>query len=279
MGYSMINNTTLNKWELNFNPTDSGTRIVTLNTAGTFLDRNIDIAVTLDKISLTSEKTSGNLTVAPNLVRTEKPSNDTWVDAANGAATSTKPTSGPYVQIDAAANTNTVTIKGKVSTAGYGNTTNYTAAATAYTVGSAVATTKYIPIKTTNLSFTGGALNNKAATATFVNANNKVISTASTDSYNNGLSVQAKGTAGRAAVTYTNSAGWLDAHSSTSASGAIATSTWNGTTYYLTGVKIASPSSGIAKFDITVPNGNTTDFITFQFQVDAEGNVTVVGPD
>ena len=35
----------------------------------------------------------------------------------------------------------------------------------------------------------------------------------------------------------------------------------------------------MATFDITVPNGNTTDFITFRFKVDIVGNVTVEGPD
>lgn len=503
MGYSMINNTTLNKWELNFNPTNSGTRTVTLNTAGTFLDRNIDIVVTIPSTSrtagsgdITLTKTSGNVVLTagsgdsgnstnPSIsLATSTPSSgvyytltatgsgvisgtgkgnvstgsgwvtsgNTWSDtatdslsysdttqgyiiksihgsavsgsvptvpsgaigieiqpkgyiiipagynpqdryvyanvadessesraasefslsissvsansnvsvgilnndkypiiannlsitgtltanttgwfsagsatandtdnvtvgtmdaavsdisfaygttptisgtkkpvifkqntpsgvtnAANGDAINTTPSSGVYVAIKTAEDTATLTVKENITTAGFvpaGEFNNET-----ILVGATASDMTYIPIKTTSLSFAGGALNNKAATATFVNANNKVISAASTDSYNNGLSVQAKGTAGRAAVTYTNNAGWLDANNSTSASEAVTTSTWNGTTYYLTGVKIASPSSGIAKFDITVPNGNTTDFITFQFQVDSSGNVYVMGPD
>ena len=99
-------------------------------------------------VGLGTVKDSGNNTVAPNLVRTAKPSGDTWVDAANGAATTTKPTSGPYVQIDAAANTNALKIKGKVTSAGYGTTSSFTTSTDSYTVGAAQATTKYIPIKT-----------------------------------------------------------------------------------------------------------------------------------
>lgn len=221
----------------------------------------------------TTTTTSG--TKKPVISKQNTPSGIT--NAADGNATTTVPSSGVYVAIKTAENTATLTAKETITTAGFVPTDEFNN--NTILVGATASDMTYIPIKTTSLSFAGGALNNKAAIATFVNANNKVISTTNTDSYNNGLSVQAQGTAGRAAVTYTNSAGWLDAHSSTSASGAVAASTWNGTTYYLTGVKIAPPSSGIAKFDITVPNGNTTDFITFQFQIDTEGNVTVIGPD
>lgn len=154
--------------------------------------------------------------------------------------------------------------------------TEASAAPTAVNVGSS-ASRVYIPAA--QLTFSGGALNNKAASATFVNENNKVIFTDSTDIYNNGLSVLAKGTAGRAAVTYTNTAGYLPAHTSAqSGSAAVSASTWDGTTYYLTGVKLAAPSSGVAKFNITIPNGSTSDFITFQFQVDTQGNVIVTEP-
>lgn len=161
-------------------------------------------------------------------------------------------------------------------------TTNFRAAQSASPSVSVNATSAitYIGLKKAGLTFSGGALNNKGATATFVNSNNKVISTASSDTYNNGLSVLAKGSAGRAAVTYTNTAGYLPANTSAqNASSAVSSSTWDGTTYYLTGVKLAAPSSGVAKFDITVPNGSTSEFITFQFQVDSSGNVTVLGPD
>ena len=45
-------------------------------------------------------------------------------------------------------------------------------------------------------------------------------------------------------------------------------------TYYVKGVELKKPSNGEeSKFDITVPNGDTT--LTFHFHVDTDGNVTV----
>lgn len=213
---------------------------------------------------------SSNSTVTPSVAIN---------NASTYGFTTTTPTSGTngtdYLTIDpgASATAWSVTPRANITTAGYIPTGSKTGTAVSNTPSVAAGTNYYVPIVTP--SFSGGALNNKAASATF--ASN--VTSATTDDYNNGLSVLAKGTAGRAAVTYTNSAGVIAAHSGTNASSAVSASTWNGTTYYLKGVKIAAPSSGTAKFDITVPNGNTTDFITFQFQVDSSGNVTVMGPD
>ena len=80
-------------------------------------------------------------------------------------------------------------------------------------------------------SFDGGALNNKGASATFTN-----ITTSTT---NNGISVLAKGTAGRDAVLYNGAVnGYVTIADNTTASAAVASSTWNGTTYYITGITV-----------------------------------------
>lgn len=52
-------------------------------------------------------------------------------------------------------------------------------------------------------------------------------------------------------------------------------------TKYITGVTIEAPSTANTYniFEITVPNGSPTDFITFRFSVDSSGNVFVDGPD
>ena len=89
---------------------------------------------------------SGDSTKAPTLKRTAKPSGDSWTDAASGAATTTKPSSGPYVQIDADANTGTLTATPKVTSEGYGTTSQYSATAGTQTVGASKATTAYVPI-------------------------------------------------------------------------------------------------------------------------------------
>ena len=50
-------------------------------------------------------------------------------------------------------------------------------------------------------------------------------------------------------------------------------------TKYVTGVTLEAPTSGTRYFDITVPNGDGGDTITFRFTVDSSCNVTVAGPD
>jgi len=46
-------------------------------------------------------------------------------------------------------------------------------------------------------------------------------------------------------------------------------------TYNITGVKLTPPNSGNRYFDISVPNGNKTTYITFRFNVDSNGNVNI----
>ena len=119
-------------------------------------------------------------------------------------------------------------------------------------------------VKTASPSFDGGALNNKAATATFTNMETSTTNTS-------GISILAKGTAGRDAVLYNGAVnGWVTKNDNTSASAAIASSTWNGTTYYATGVTLTNGKS----FNVTVPNGNGNS-ITFYFSVDSNGNTTI----
>lgn len=116
-------------------------------------------------------------------------------------------------------------------------------------------------------TFKGGALNSKGASATGTNA---ILGT----SNNSGISILAKGTAGRDAVLYDGAvSGYISASDNTVASAAVASSAWNGTTYYLKEVTLAKPSSGSREFGIKVPNGDST--ITFVFHVDSSGNVTV----
>lgn len=86
-------------------------------------------------------------------------------------------------------------------------------------------------VATASPVFDGGALNNKGATAAFTNV--------TTSSTNNGISILAKGTAGRTAVQYNGAVnGWVSVANDTVASAAVSASTWNGTTYYITGINV-----------------------------------------
>ena len=82
-----------------------------------------------------------------------------------------------------------------------------------------------------NPSFDGGGLTNKGATAEFTNV--------TTSNTNNGIAVLAKGSAGRAAVQYNGAVeGWVSKADDTVASATLDTATWDGTTYYITGVTV-----------------------------------------
>ena len=219
----------------------------------------------LDKIEVGVDIT-GTPKVTPVISRTAKPAGETWIDAASGAATSIVPTTGAYVQVDAPAQTSTITSEGKVTSAGFGTTSYYDAdTATSTEVGSNAAETKYIPIKTANPTFSGGSLNNQGASIVVTNA------TVSDTTNNSGVVIAAKGAAGRDAVTYNaNTSGWVEKTSGDIASAAVTPATWNGTTYYLNSVTLNNNSS----FDITVPNGSGTP-VTFHFVVDSSGNTTI----
>lgn len=111
------------------------------------------------------------------------------------------------------------------------------------------------------ITYTGGELINRNSTAVGTNAKLESTNTS-------GIKIQTKNTVGRAALTYTNTAGYLPATSSaTNASNAINASTQDGTAYYLTGVKLTAGKS----FIIDVPNGTANDRIQFRFTVNADG--------
>lgn len=117
-------------------------------------------------------------------------------------------------------------------------------------------------------SFDGGALNSKAATATFTNLTTSATNTS-------GVEIQAIGAAGRDAVLYDGAVnGWVAASDNDPVSAAVATESWNGTKYYVTGVTLATPTTGTHSFSITVPNGNESP-VSFTFTVDANGNTTI----
>lgn len=113
-------------------------------------------------------------------------------------------------------------------------------------------------------AFDGGALNNTGASAVFTN-----MTTSTTDT--SGIAIATKGTAGRDAVLYNGLVnGWVSVADNTIASNAVSSTTWDGTTYYATGVTIGAGKS----FSVTVPNGEN-DSVTFTFMVDANGNTTI----
>lgn len=135
-----------------------------------------------------------------------------------------------------------------------------------------VGETQYYTIITTTPSFAGGDLTGKTASAGF---SSYVTATTDTSS-NNGIYFTAKGTAGRAAVTYTNTAGWLVGHSTaTTARGSVSASTWNGSTYYIT--KIIVPKAKNFLLDTEKNTGSDTSTVTIANNEYRRVNITNKG--
>ncbi len=116
------------------------------NTVGTKNSGTATVNATVDQVTV-GVTVTGTAKVKPDIVRTAKPGDDTWVDAASGSAVTTKPNSGAYVRVDAAAKSSSINAVGKVSAAGYGTTTSYQAdQATTTEIGTNAADPTYIPI-------------------------------------------------------------------------------------------------------------------------------------
>ena len=95
---------------------------------------------------------------------------------------------------------------------------------------------------------------------------------------NNGIAVTATGggTAAVTAVAATNQAGYAPAGVESLGSATLnAASRTTSTTKYIAGVTLIPPASGTRTFSLTIPNGSTSNFMTFVFTTDSSGNVTV----
>ena len=168
--------------------------------------------------------------------------------------------------------------------------TNDPGAISAHSGTSAIASGSSSPTVSVNATSASTYVSLKKATMT-VSGTNTVTPSVSVGTDTNiiyassdvsGVSFKATGggTASANVIATTNQAGYAPANTQLGSNSNIAASSnTTNVTKYIQGVKLVAPSSGTRYFDITVPNGNTTDFITFRFTVDSSGNVTVAGPD
>lgn len=212
MAFTLDKTGTNSSWLAKETASSSKTFVKTLETADTYLDRNIELSIT-SRDATVSHSLTGNSSFTPAISKQSTPSGVT--NAASGDATTTAPTSGVYVAVKSAtqtAKTNTATYS--ITQAGWiTNSSNWSASNTVSLNASA---TTYVPITTTSVSFGGGA-----ASAS-ISSNNITVSgmATSTDSTSYYIDAAAAGSYSTTAFTYTNSAGWLGAHSGTSAKSA-----------------------------------------------------------
>lgn len=133
-----------------------------------------------------------------------------------------------------------------------------------------------ITVPSTSVSVAGGAPSIEGGASSATPTNIELADSEGTTP--SGIKIKAQGTATpkTAAITYTNTKGWIGDHTGvqgqaaqTGTSTAIASRD-----YYVKGVTLNAPTSGTNQFKITVPNGSTGT-ITFTFKVDSNKNVWV----
>ena len=90
---------------------------------------------------------SGDSVKTPLINKVTKPTNDTWIDAANGSAVTITPVNGVYVAVQSDKNTGTLTATPNVISEGYGTTTKYDAEESTKEVGANASSVTYVPIK------------------------------------------------------------------------------------------------------------------------------------
>lgn len=127
-------------------------------TAGTKNAGAATLSATVDEITV-GVVAPASKSVKPVLARSAKGGSDTYVDAASGAGVTVKPSAGAYVAVDAASVSDSISVEGKVSAAGYGTTTDFQKdAATSITISTEAADTLYVPIAAGTVTANGATV-------------------------------------------------------------------------------------------------------------------------
>ena len=229
--------------------TQGGTYNLTLSTAGTLLDRNIEISVKANLTTRTPSFTNTTLTI-----------NTLYPDFSTNMTTAG--TGTYYVQPNAFAQTNSPKVS-YTNSAGYiAAHTNAAAITLASVSSSATGDLVYIPTASGAVTVTGGTIKMSNPTA----ANVSFSTTKPT--YNNIYikAITSQNTAITATATTTS--GYTPQNNSFATSSKTISTV--SATYYITGVTLENNSV----FDITIPNGAESP-ITLHFSVDSNGNTTI----
>lgn len=251
------------------------------STAGTKNTGTATVSYTLDEVTVGVNPSATIKKVTPVISRSSFTETGV-IDAASGAATTTTPSGGVYVKADAAAISDSVSVSGVVSAAGYGTTTAYQAdAATTISVGSNAAASVYIPITegtvtsgTAEISSVSIAYDSTAGNFDVTGAANIPAPTASTAGYvgggagtlsgaTNGATVDAS--LAKIGISATISGGSavtpvISKNGATNVTASAATTTQPGSGFYVAVGSAADSSSITATAAVTSAGyGTTTD--------------------
>lgn len=255
------------------------TNVGTLQTTNKFIDKDIDIKLTL--ASAVTTITASKQATSPTITRTNTTASNA-VNVGSESQTTTAPSSGYFISVQPTAPATTLDVTKTISTPGYlGADTQITAsAATSAKTGSIY----YIPI-TTGVA----AANSSSATITIettddsskasINVQN-ILGTAVDSEPNSGyfLRIKAAGS-GSSKVT---TAGWFP-------TGALATSSTSTTKFYpitvavgnVTGTNTVSPTASLSSSNVTLSDTNNGISVTATgggtASVTAAANITTAG--
>ena len=176
------------------------------------------------------------------------------ISGSVGARTTTPPTSGYYLRMEASGSG-----RSKVTSGGWVDAGSLPEAT--------ASKTEFFPVNGATASVSG---TNTVTPSASVSGSNVTLS--NTD---NGISVSATGggTASASAVAQSNQAGYVPANTNIATGTIAASSQSTVASTFIAGVTLAKPASGTRSFSITVPNGDSTQTVTFT--VDSNGNVYV----
>ena len=219
------------------------------STVGTKNSNTATLNATVAKISVKATLSSNSVLTTPVISTQTAPTG--VIDAADGDATTTVPTSGVYVIVGSEQVTSTITATPGVQVAGYGTTTSgqYTVHNTpSATVGATASGTTYIPIKMSTVTKSGATV---SYTQGWVEAGSQTISAATVTSGSKAAEFSAP--------TYNSTSGKFEI----TASGTIPAPTVNTAGYIssTTGTKNTGSISGTTelakvKVGVTVPSGS-----------------------
>lgn len=213
------------------------------------------------QVNTTLAKIAGSVSISGTKTYTPSISRQAFTisgvtDAANGASTTTAPSSGVYVKVKSAANTGNVTAAATISTAGYGTASYHGISGSGnVAVGANASADTYVPIKTASPAFDGGGI---SGSVTSITGNN-----ASLSDTNNGIAVTATASATRAAVLYNGAVnGYVIKADNAQALASSSATALTGKTAYISGVTVpASRGFSLTNLgDVALENNNGTIF-------------------
>ena len=183
-----------------------------------------------------------------------------------------------YIHVPISTNTITGSVTASTPAIKYSNNAGYITTATNVTVRNATTSNKSFTISSASKDIWFGVsratvqINMSASSGVCEYSSSTNMTVSDTNSSGVGITFTGSGNVGASATVIQG--GYVEKDAVVATSAAMPSNN-SSATKYITGVTIVPPTSGTRAFSITIPNGSTEDFITFNFYVDSLGNTTI----